>query len=470
MMAAPDEPSRGLSEPPPHLTTEPLRKLMTQGWLPRASSPSPEHPASVLREERRRRLAEAFPGELLVVPTGRLKTRANDTTYPFRPGTAFTWLVGGTAPQAVLVVHPDGRSVLYQDAPQSRDETFWYATYRGERYDGPRDLLEDVAVRLRVEVSPRSKLMDLKGEHARVLRQLHPGVEELFVTNAESDAALSVWLDEARLVKDQWEIEQLQEAVDITVRGFADAIRDLERAAATSERYLEATFFRRARVEGNDVGYGSICASGANACTLHYVRNDGPVRQGDLLVLDMGVENRELYTADITRTFPVSGRFTERQRWHYSLVLEAQEAALAELGPGVPFEVPYDAAMRVLVRGLVEIGVLDDDGAVRRDDQRHRRWTAHRISHMLGLDVHDCATARTEMYFGGSFLEGMVITVEPGLYFMPDDGLVPEDLRGSGVRIEDNVVITADGYRLLSGDLPRSPEHVEAWMAQLRQD
>jgi len=457
------------SEPTAQQPPEPLRELMTQSWLPRAPSCPSEHPASGLREQRRRRLAEAFPGELLVVPTGVVKTRANDTTYPFRPGTAFTWLVGGTAPGAVLVVHPDGRALLYQDGPQSREETSWYTSYHGERYDGSREPLEDVAARLRVEVSPLADLVHLKGEQARVLRELNPAVEELFVTDSESGAALRVWLDEARLVKDSWEIEQLQEAVDITVRGFEDAVRELDRAVSTSERHLEGTFFLRARVEGNDVGYGSICASGANACTIHYTRNDAPVRDGDLLLLDMGVESRELYTADITRTFPVSGRFTDRQRWHYSLVLEAQEAALAELGPGVPIHVPYDAAMRVLVRGLQEIGVLDGDDALSKDDQRHKRWTVHRISHMLGLDVHDCAAARTQMYLEGVLLEGMVLTVEPGLYFLADDALAPEDLRGKGVRIEDDVVITADGYRLLSGGLPRSPDQVEAWMDRLRE-
>jgi Xaa-Pro aminopeptidase len=155
------------------------------------------------------------------------------------------------------------------------------------------------------------------------------------------------------------------------------------------------------------------------------------------------------------------------QRWVYSLVHEAQEAALRELRPGVAFDVPYDAALRVLIRGLAELRLVPGDEVLARDDQRHRRWTAHRISHMLGLDVHDCAAARDHTYFDGVYREGMVLTVEPGLYFAADDALVPEQLRGTGIRLEDDVVITADGYRMLSSALPRSAEEVEAWMAQL---
>lgn len=132
------------------------------------------------------------------------------------------------------------------------------------------------------------------------------------------------------------------------------------------------------------------------------------------------------------------------------------------------YDVPYDAAMAVLVRGLRELGLVESDDVLDKEDQRHKRWTAHRISHVLGLDVHDCAAAREELYAAGVYQEGMVITVEPGLYFQQDDALVPEDLRGTGVRIEDDVLVTADGYRLLSSALPRHPDEVEAWLAALR--
>jgi Xaa-Pro aminopeptidase len=440
---------------------------MATGWVPDGSPAPAEHPAAGLRAERRERLARAFPGETVVVPSGQPPVRSNDTRYPFRPGTAFLWLVGSDVPGAVLVV-ADGDAVLYQPGPQDRADPAWFTDYHGERVDGYREPLPHVAARLRVDTRPLEDLGALAGATARVLRDLDDTVERLVVSDPEADAELRVWLDEQRLVKDPWEVAQIQEAVDMTVRGFEDVVRDLPEAVATSERYLEGRFFLRARLEGNDVGYGSICAAGSNACTLHYVRNDGPVRPGDLLLLDMGVENREFYTADVTRTLPVSGAFTARQRWVYDLVLRAQEAALALLRPGVPYDAPNAAAMAVLVEGLRELGLVGSDDVLAADDLRHKRWTVHRISHMLGLDVHDCSRAREERYAGGTYEEGMVLTVEPGLYFLPDDALVPADLRGIGVRIEDDVVITADGYRMLSDGLPRSADEVEAWMAALR--
>ncbi|MCU1588721.1 MAG: pepPI 3, partial [Frankiales bacterium] len=236
----------------------------------------------------------------------------------------------------------------------------------------------------------------------------------------------------------------------------------------TSERWAEGVFGLRARVEGNDVGYGSICAAGAHACTLHWTDNDGPVRPGELILLDMGVEGRELYTADVTRTLPISGRWTPQQREIYALVYRSQEAALAECKPGAAFLAPHNAAMRVLAEGLQQLGIIESAEEVLDPlDKRYSRWTLHGVSHMLGLDVHDCAAARNESYREGTLQPGIVLTIEPGLYFQPDDLLVPEELRGIGVRIEDDVLITEDGYRNLSAALPRDPDAVEAWMAGL---
>ena len=297
---------------------------------------------------------------------------------------------------------------------------------------------------------------------------LRARVEGLFEADEERDRELTAFLSELRLVKDDHEVAQLQAAVDATVLGFEDVVRRLPEARATSERYLEGVFGLRARVEGNDVGYGSICAAGAHACTLHWPDNDGPVQDGQLVLLDMGVEGHELYTADVTRTLPVDGTFTPRQRQVYDLVFEAQEASFAACRPGADFLDPHRAAMRVLAHGLVGLGVLDDaEAALAEDDQRYRRWTLHGVSHMLGIDVHDCAHARDEAYRHGTLAAGYVLTLEPGLYFQPDDLTVPEDLRGIGVRIEDDVVVTADGCRNLSAALPRASADVAAWMARL---
>jgi Xaa-Pro aminopeptidase len=274
-----------------------------------------------------------------------------------------------------------------------------------------------------------------------------------------------------RLVKDEFEVAMLQQAVDSTIHAFEDVVKVLPDAMESGERVVEGAFNARARLEGHDVGYDTIAASGAHATVLHWVRNDGEVNYGDLLLLDAGVECRQLYTADVTRTIPVSGTFTPEQREIYQLVLDAQNAALAEVKPGAAFMAPHNAAMRVLADGLHRLGILtaEPEVAVRRDMQLHRRWTIHGTSHMLGLDVHDCANARDDHYHG-ELKPGYVLTVEPGLYFQPDDLTVPERYRGIGVRIEDDVLVTEDGHRVLSEALPREPDDVEAWIARLSQE
>ncbi len=451
-----------------------LLQLMTSGWAERPEElPAPD-PGAAPRAERRRRLADRFPGEWLVVPSGGYKVRSNDTEHRFRPGTELAHLVGTHEPDAVLVVDPEGASVLYQAPTMDRSTpAFFTDRMYGELWVGPRPSLEATSARLGVEARPLEELDKLGGTRARVVRGLDARVEGLLEHDEEPDAELAAFLSELRLVKDDHEVAQLQAAVDATVAGFEDVVRQMDRARATSERWLEGVFGLRARVDGNDVGYGSICAAGAHACTLHWTDNDGPVRDGDLVLLDMGVEGAELYTADVTRTLPVNGRFTGRQREVYDLVVAAQDAAFEACRPGADFLDPHRAAMRVLAHGLVRLGVLEDaEQALAEDDQSYRRWTLHGVSHMLGMDVHDCAHARDETYRHGTLEPGMVLTLEPGLYFQPDDLLVPEDLRGIGVRIEDDVVVTADGCRNLSAALPRESAAVEAWMAELqgRQD
>ncbi len=184
----------------------------------------------------------------------------------------------------------------------------------------------------------------------------------------------------------------------------------------------------------------------------------------------MGVEGRNLYTADVTRTLPVDGTFTSVQRELYDLVLAAQEAGIATVRPGVLFSDVHAASMRVLAHGLDDLGLLpvSAEEALDPDSAVYRRWTLHGTSHMLGLDVHDCGKAAPESYAKGELAPGMVLTVEPGLYFQADDLLVPDELRGIGIRIEDDVVVTADGCDNLSAALPRSADDVEAWMGEHR--
>jgi Xaa-Pro aminopeptidase len=446
-----------------------LLEFMSTGWAPRDEQlPSPAA-AAPLRAARRKAVSDRFPGEVVVIPTGGFRTRSNDTEYRFRPGTEFAYLAGSHEPDAVLVIDAAGDAVLYQAPSMDRSTpSFFTDRMYGELWVGPRPTLAATSALLGIEVRPLEEVDKLSGQ-ARVLHGFDTRVESLFETSDDADAELAVFLSEQRLVKDDHEVAQLQEAVDATVLGFEDVVRQLPAAVQTSERWIEGVFGLRARVEGNDVGYGSICAAGTHASILHWTHNDGEVRDGDLVLLDMGVEGHELYTADVTRTLPVNGTFTPRQREVYTLVYEAQEAAIAACKPGADFLDPHRAAMKVLAHGLERMGILESaEAALADDSQLYRRYTLHGVSHMLGLDVHDCADARKEMYTRGTLKEGYVLTVEPGLYFQPDDLTVPEELRGIGVRIEDDVVVTADGCRNLSAALPRHPDEVEAWMAGLR--
>ncbi len=238
-----------------------------------------------------------------------------------------------------------------------------------------------------------------------------------------------------------------------------------------SERLIEGVFGLRARHDGNDAGYGSIVGAGAHATVLHWVRNDGETRPGELLLMDMGVEGHTFYTADVTRTLPVSGTFTPLQRQVYDIVHASQQAGMDAVRPGVKFKDVHLTCMQVLAEGLADLGLLpvSVDEAMSEQSTVYRRWTLHGFGHMLGIDVHDCSAARKETYRDGELGEGYVLTVEPGLYFQPEDELVPEELRGIGIRIEDDVLVTADGCRNLSAGLPRSSDQVEAWLAAQRE-
>ena len=476
-----------------------FRAFVADRWAA-AERPAPEPlPAAPYAAARRERVSARFPGERLVVPAGPLKTRSNDTDYRFRPHSAFAHLTGlGTdqEPDAVLVLHPldeDGapghRAVLYFRPAAGRDTEEFFADARyGEFWVGARPTLEDLAAMTGLEVAPLAELLDAlakdvgpDGVRVRVVPGADEGVTALVDAaraeaaseeeSATADAELLEVLSELRLVKDEYEVAQMRAAVAATIEGFAEVVRQLGRAVRhrRGERVIEATFDGHAREEGNAVGYETIAAAGDHATTLHWIRNDGQVREGDLVLLDAGVEVESLYTADVTRTLPVTGEFTDVQRRVYTAVLDAADAAFAAARPGARFRDVHAAAMEVIAARLAEWGLLpcSPEESLSPDGQYHRRWMVHGTSHHLGLDVHDCAQARREMYVDGVIEPGMVFTIEPGLYFKADDLAVPAEYRGIGVRIEDDVLITADGNENLSAALPRRPDDVEAWMAGL---
>ncbi len=463
-----------------------FRSYISGDW---ADSPRP--PARMREQvpfcvERRRALSAEFAGLTLVVPAGPSLVRAYDTHHPYRAHSTFTYYTGwgsDTVPDSVLVLTPNGDdhdATVYYRFPAGRGtDEFYTDPDIGEFWVGPRPSPDDVSVELGVATRAHAELDELLARADgtwRIIREADPAmtaaVDKARGPQLEDDANFFQFTSEQRLVKDSFEIAELRKAVDATAMGFDDVLRTLPEVIAHTrgERLIEGTFNRRARAEGNFTGYETIVAAGHHACTLHWTRNDGPVKSGDLILMDAGVEVESLYTADITRTFPVSGTFSETQRLVYDAVCEAADAAFAVVKPGIVFKEVHAAAMTVIARKVAEWGFLpvSAEESLSEQGQHHRRYMVHGTSHHLGLDVHDCGQARAEFYKEGIVHEGMVFTIEPGLYFQPDDLTVPEEFRGIGVRIEDNIVVTATGAENISAGIPRTSDDVEAWLKRQR--
>lgn len=426
---------------------------MGRHWEPRSIALPEQSSVAPFARKRRNTLSNAFPGERLVIHAGVMKQRSNDTFYEYRAHSAFSHLTGwGSAaePGAVLVFEPIAAghevTLYFRERADRTSSEFFANSEIGEFWIGERPSLEHVASLLGVETQP--------------LETFAPTDRDLTLENPEVDRVTS----EMRLVKDVYEQEQMQLAVDATARGFDEVVLSFDHAVREQrgERVIEGVFHQRARLDGNWEGYETIAASGSHACTLHWINNDGRVNEGDLLLLDAGIELDSLYTADVTRTLPVSGTFTPVQRKIYAAVLEAADAARAIIRPGITFGDVHETAMKVIERYTREWGFLPDDAD--SDVPYHKRYMVHGTSHHLGLDVHDCAAARREMYHDGIVEAGMVFTVEPGLYFHDGDLTVPEEFRGIGVRIEDDILVTENGSVNLSADIPRTIAEVEAWV------
>ena len=414
---------------------------------------------------RRQVLSQAFQGMRLILPAGELKVRAGDTDYNYRPDSAFAYYSGvqgaDATADAVLVLEPSGDShitYLYMNPRSTRDTEAFYRDARyGELWVGRRFTLAEAKARYQIETRNLSELKELFADGKKSI--------------SPADKDFATFISEQRLCKDEYEVSELQRAVHATTLGFNDVIRAIPAAVQTArgERVLDAAFYGRARILGNDLGYNTIVGAGSHACVLHWTRNDGDLHPGELVLIDAGVEMESFYTADITRTFPINGRFSPAQRALYLLVYEAQLAGFAAVKPGALFSDVNKACQEVLARGLADMGVLSisAEESMKPEVGLHRRWTLHGSSHHLGIDVHDCAQARKEMYSDAPLREGMVLTVEPGLYIQPDDELFAPEYRGIGIRIEDDVLVTSDGYKNLSENIPRHPDDIEMWMKRV---
>ena len=457
-----------------------FREFIVGDWAPYSDVMPAALPASAWTRARRDAIASQFTGETIIVPAGPLKVRSNDTDYRFRPHAAFAHLSGlgeDREPDAVLVLHASGDQVLYFKPRAPRTDPEFYASARyGEMWVGQRDSLAEMASLTGLDCR---HIDDFTGQlDASAPIRTVPGADDAIAALAnevrdgaqvEADNELGIALSELRLIKDEFEVGEMRAACAATAVGFEAVVADMPEAVrrGRGERWVEGIFGLHARHLGNAVGYDTIAAGGDHANTLHWIRNDGNLRDGDLILLDAGVEVNSLYTADITRTLPVNGRFSAAQREVYEAVYAAQQAGIAAARPGVKMIEVHNAAIRVIAEHLEAWGLLPGTAEESLADGGgyHRRWMVHGTSHHLGLDVHDCAQARNEHYKEGILTPGMIITVEPGLYFKSTDLLVPERFRGIGVRIEDDILITADGNENLSAALPRRADDVEKWIA-----
>jgi Xaa-Pro aminopeptidase len=428
-----------------------------------------------IHAERRQRLLDRLGPGLLILPTAKAALRNGDVGYEFRPGSDFWYLTGFPEPDAVLVAWREGRghrSVLFVQ-PRDPQREIWEGRRAGTRgavrafgVDRARpigelwrrlpDLLDGharVFHRLGVDAELDAKLLALARQVAAQRRRRNPPAHPAIVDPLPA-------LAELRLRKDRAEIESLERAAALTAAGHLAAM-----AAARPgmfEYEVQAVLEARFRKGGSPRnGYPSIVASGANACILHYRDNDRRLRAGELLLIDAGAEV-DGYTADVTRTFPVGGRFGEAQRAVYEVVLAAQKAGIRAVRPGAAWDAPHRACVRTLTKGLVALGALRGAPARLIAKGTYKRFYMHGTSHWLGMDVHDVGPYEDADGKPARLREGMVLTVEPGLYFGARERRVRKELRGIGVRIEDDVLVTRAGPRVLTAAVPKEIAEVEA--------
>lgn len=438
-----------------------------------------DHPANVpvsLLRERRRQVAERLGDGVLVLPGAPVRYASRDTEYRYRPDSELYWLTGLTEPGTVAVLRGGGDPVLEVFA-RARDPEA--ELWSGARL-GPDGALEasgaDAAHPLSdMEARLRDLLDGVRAVHFRL--GCHPEVEPLVQgalrrarsrgprkgTGPRSVTDPGEILDELRLRKDDFELGRMREAARITAEGFRALQRRL--GPGVPEYRLQASLEEVFLGAGGDgPAYGSIVGSGANACVLHYVENRGIAGDGELLLVDAGA-SVGLYAADVTRTYPVNGRFTPAQRAVYQVVEDARSAAAAQVRPGATVAEVHGAAVEVLVRGLLELGVLRGAAGELVSAEAYKPFFPHQTSHWLGLDVHDVGDYARD---GESrILEpGMVLTVEPGIYFghaalEAAEGRA-DPFAGLGIRLEDDLLVTPDGHENLTRRLASSPDEVEA--------
>jgi Xaa-Pro aminopeptidase len=457
---------------------------------------------SALYAQRRARVAAQLgPGGIAIVPTAPERQRNRDSDFLYRHDSYFYYLTGFTEPNAWLVITDDGRCTLFC-APKDMEREIWDGFRLGPEA-APAALGVDAAFSVATLDAQLPRLLENRstvwypfathqGLESRVDGWLG-GVRARVRYGAlcpEQQRDLCGLLDEMRLVKDAHEQDVMRRAAQISagahVRAMQLSARMLREGQEVREYHLDAELLHEFRRQGSQyVAYGSIVAAGANACVLHYRADAAPVRAGELVLIDAGCE-LDGYASDITRTFPANGKFTGPQRALYDLVLASQDAAVAATRAGARFIDPHEATVKVLAQGLLDVGLLDRNKVGTAEDviesRAYFQFYMHRTGHWLGMDVHDCGSyvepsqvgevsERKDPLSGETITNrpsrilrpGMVLTIEPGLYVRPAEG-VPEQFHNIGIRIEDDAIVTATGCELITRGVPVKADEIEALM------
>jgi Xaa-Pro aminopeptidase len=419
---------------------------------------------------RREQLAQAMRAGVAVIPTAPERVRNRDSHFPYRFDSHFYYLTGFAEPEAVLVLSSNKSILFCRERNPDREiwDGFRYGPERARERFGfdeaqPIDSLDEALPQL-LENQPALfyPVGDDQQWDSRAMQWLNAVRAKVRagVTAPDRVQDIRSLIDDQRLIKDAHEQHVMRRAARIAAGAHRRAMQSTR--PGRSEYEIEAELLYEFRRNGAQFpAYSPIVAGGANACVLHYVANDAPLRDGDLLLIDAGCE-LDGYASDITRTFPVNGRFSGAQRAVYEVVLAAQRAAIGAVKPGASWIAPHDAAVRVLTQGMLDLQLIKGTLDAALEKETYKRFYMHRTGHWLGLDVHDAGDYRR----GGQwrpFAPGMVLTVEPGLYIRAAED-VPEQLRDIGVRIEDDVLVTAQGCEVLTAEAPKLVDDVEALM------
>ncbi|SNT14681.1 aminopeptidase P Metallo peptidase. MEROPS family M24B [Noviherbaspirillum humi] len=427
---------------------------------------------------------EAMGGGVAIIPTAPEVMRNRDADYPYRHDSYFYYLSGFTEPESVIVLVTDAakskrRAILFC-RPKNEEREIWDGFRYGpeaarERFGfDEAHSIEEIDVEIPKLIANAPALFHALGKDAKLDARIQSWLQAVRalaragVTVPATVVDVHVLLDEMRLFKDEQEIAVMQRAADISAGAHRRAMQTSR--PGLREYHLEAELLHEFRRHGSQFpAYGSIVATGANACVLHYRAGDAELKDGDLVLIDAGCE-LDGYASDITRTFPANGRFSGPQRTLYELVLASQAAAVAETRPGKTFMDGHDAAVRVLAQGMLDTGLLDANKVGTLDDViekgAYRQFYMHRTGHWLGMDVHDVGEYREAAPAANGerpwrqLQPGMVLTIEPGIYVRPAEG-VPQAFWNIGIRIEDDALVTAAGCELLTRDAPKTVAEIE---------